>query len=137
MKYKVIIPEWSSGLNELLHAQEKRYDPRTRRMRVYNTEKTKNERMIRKCLAEQGYKDVVIRTPIAIRYCIYAKDKKHDRMNLGSCLDKCFCDALQTMGILSRDGWKDIVDIQFQYDIDTRNPRAEIEITEVKENTNE
>lgn len=133
MEYKVIIPNWNSGLNELLHHQEKRYDPRTRRMRVYNAEKTKNERMIRKCLKEQGFENVVFRPPLKIQYRIYAKDMKHDRMNLGSCLDKCFCDALQykDMKILNRDGWKEITDISFEYFVDTQNPRAEITIVEV------
>lgn len=132
MKYTVIIPNWNSGLNELLNHQEKRYDPRTRRMRVFNTEKTKNEKMIRKCLVEQGFANVVFKTPIAIKYTIYAKDMKHDRMNLGSCLDKCFCDALQTLKILKNDGWKDIVDVQFECYVDSKNPRAEIEITELE-----
>lgn len=133
MRYYVTIPNWNSGLNELLAHQEKRWDARLRRYRVFNTEKTKNERLIRKCLKEQGFDGVVLKTPIAIKYCIYAKDRKHDRMNLGSCLDKCFCDALQETKpkILSRDGWKDIVDIQFEYYVDEKNPRAEIEIVEV------
>ena len=131
MKYKAIIPDWNSGLNELLNHQEKRYDPRTRRMRVFNTEKTKNERKICKCLKEQGLDRVVLKTPIAIRYCIYAKDKKHDRQNLGSCLDKCFCDALQTLKVLRNDGWNEIVDIDFDYFVDSKNPRAEIEIEEL------
>lgn len=134
MKYKVIIPRWNSGLNELLNHQEKRYDPRTGKVRVYNSEKSNNERKIRKCLEEQGFKNVVFKTPIAIKYCIYAKDAKHDRMNLGSCLDKCFCDAIhkhKDMKLIRGDGWKDIVDIKFEYHIDSKNPRAEIEITEV------
>lgn len=133
MKYKLVIPDWNSGLNELLNHQEKRYDPRTRRMRVYNTEKTKNEKKIRKCLKEQGFEKIVFKPPIAIKYCIYAKDMKHDRMNLGSCLDKCFCDALQykDMKILKRDGWKDIVDVKFEYFVDSKNPRAEITVEEV------
>ena len=133
MKYKLVIPEWNSGLNELLNHQEKRYDPRTKRMRVFNTEKTKNEKKIRKCLKEQGFGKIVFKPPITIKYCIYAKDMKHDRMNLGSCLDKCFCDALQykDMKILNRDGWKDIVDVKFEYFVDSKNPRAEIVIEEV------
>ena len=133
MKYKIIIPNWNSGLNELLNRQEKRYDPRTHKMRVYNTEKTTNERKIRKCLEQQGMNKVVLNTPIAIKYRIFAKDKKHDRMNLGSCLDKCFCDALQSTKpkILHGDGWNDIVDIRFEYYVDSKNPRAEIEIIEV------
>ena len=86
MKYKVVIDNWTSGLNELLNHQEKRYDPRTHRMRVYNTEKVKNERKIRSCLQKQGLDKVRIENPIAIHYMIYAKDKKHDRQNMGSCL---------------------------------------------------
>lgn len=132
MTYKVIIPNWDSGLNELLNHQEKRYDPRTHRMRVYNTEKTKNEKMIRKCLEEQGFSNVRLKTPIAIDYLIYAKDKKHDRTNLSSCLDKCFCDALQTMKILKNDGFDDVVDVTQKVLLNRKNPRAEITITEVK-----
>ena len=132
MKYKVVIDNWTSGLNELLNHQEKRYDPRTHRMRVYNTEKVKNERKIRSCLQKQGLDKVKLKTPIAIHYRIYAKDKKHDRMNLGSCLDKCFCDALQTMKILSNDGFDDVVEIRFDYGIDRNDPRAEITITEMQ-----
>ena len=132
MKYKVVIDNWVSGLNELLNHQEKRYDPRTHRMRVYNTEKVKNERKIRSCLQKQGLDKVKLKTPIAIHYKIYAKDKKHDRMNLGSCLDKCFCDALQTMKILSNDGFDDVVEIRFDYGLDRNDPRAEITITEMQ-----
>lgn len=131
MIYRVCIPNWTSGLNELLNHQEKRWDPRLKKMRVYNTEKVKNEKLIRQCLAKQGMAKVKIEKPIAIHYMIYAKDKKHDRMNLGSCLDKCFCDAMQTMKILSNDGWNNIVDIRFDYSVDSRNPRAEIMITEL------
>ena len=131
MKYKVTINNWASGLNELLNHQEKKYDYRTKKMRVYNTEKTKNEKIIRECLRKQGMAKVRIEKPIAIHYMIYAKDKKHDRQNLGSCLDKCFCDAMQTLKILNNDGWNDIVKISFDYDIDNKNPRAEIIITEL------
>ena len=132
MKYKVVIPNWVSGLNELLNHQEKRWDARLHKMRVYNTEKVKNERLIRQCLMQQGMAKVKIEKPIAIHYMIYAKDKKHDRMNLGSCLDKCFCDALQTMKILRNDGFDNIVKITFDYDVDRKNPRAEIVITELE-----
>lgn len=130
-KYKVTIPNWSSGLNELLNHQEKRYDYRTKKMRVFNTEKVKNERLIRSAIQKQGLGKLKLNTPIAIHYHIFAKDKKHDRQNLGSCLDKCFCDALQTMKIIQNDGWNDIVKISFEYDIDVKNARAEITITEV------
>lgn len=131
MKYKVIIPDWNSGLNELLNSQTKKWDNRLKVMRVYNPEKSNNEKKIRRCLKDQKFENVKLKWPIQIDYMIYAKDQKHDRMNLGSCLDKCFCDALQTMKILSRDGWKNIVKINFDYDIDREHPRAEITITEL------
>ena len=131
MKYKVTINNWCSGLNELLNHQEKKYDYRSKKMRVFNTEKTKNEKIIRECLRRQGMAKVKIEKPIAIHYMIYAKDKKHDRQNLGSCLDKCFCDALQTMKILPNDAWDWVVKLSFDYDIDRQNPRAEIVITEL------
>ena len=131
MRYKVVIPNWVSGLNELLNHQEKRYDPRLKKMRVYNTEKVKNEKLIRQCLMKQNMAKVKIEKPIAIHYMIYAKDKRHDRMNLGACLDKCFCDALQTMKILPNDAWDWIVKVSFDYAVDRKNPRAEIVITEL------
>ena len=131
MKYKVIIPKWESGLNELLNAQQKKYDARLKKMRVFNPEKVKNEKIIRQCLIKQGMSKVKIEKPIAIHYKIYTPNKKHDRQNLGSCLDKCFCDALQTMKILHNDGWNDIVKLSFDYDVDVKNPRAEITITEL------
>lgn len=130
MKYSITIPGWNSGLNELLNHQEKRYDYRTKKMRVYNTEKVKNEKIIRQCLRKQGLGGIKIDKPIAIHYKIYAKDKKHDRQNLGSCLDKCFCDALQEMKILRNDSWDWVVKLSFDYDIDRENPRAEITISE-------
>lgn len=132
MKYKVIIPGWVSGLNELLNHQEKRYDPRLGRMRVFNTEKVKNEKKIRECIRKQGLEEVRIKKPVAIHYLIFAKNKKHDRQNLGSCLDKCFCDALQSMKILPNDTWDWVVKLSFDYDIDRINPRAEVTIIEVE-----
>ena len=131
MIYRVTIPSWTSGLNELLNHQEKRWDPRLKKMRVYNTEKVKNEKTIRNCLIKQGMAGVKITSPVQIDYKIYAKDKKHDRQNLGSCLEKCFADALQTMKILPNDSWDWIVMNTFDYDIDRENPRAEITITEL------
>lgn len=131
MKYKVIIPKWESGLNELLNSQQKKYDARLKKMRVFNPEKVKNEKIIRQCLVKQGMAKVKIEKPIAIHYKIYAPNKKHDRQNLGSCLDKCFCDALQTMKILPNDAWDWVVKLSFDYDVDRKYPRAEITITEL------
>ena len=132
MTYTVTIYGFDSGLNELLFHQEKRYDPRTHRMRVYNTEKTKNERIIRSCLQKQGFNKVKLKTPIMIDYMVYAKDRKHDRGNIYAAIDKCFCDALQTMKILENDTWDCVVGLTFDSTLDRENPRIEITITEVR-----
>lgn len=101
-----------------------------KKLRVFNTEKVKNERLIRQCLMKQGLGNIKIEKPVAIHYKIYARDKKHDRQNLGSCLDKCFCDALQEMKILRNDSWDWVVKLSFDYEIDRKDPRAEVTIME-------
>jgi len=131
MIFKVIINNFDSGLNELLNHQEKRYDYRTKKMRVYNTEKVKNEKLIRNCLMKQGMSKVRFEHPIAIHYMVYAKDKRRDRGNVFAAIDKCFCDALQTMKILPNDAWDWVVKLSFDSAIDRKNPRVEITITEL------
>lgn len=132
--YKVIVDNWDSGLNELLSHQEKRYDARTKRMRVYNTEKAKNEKLLRLCIQKAGLNHKnKLKTPVNIHYHIYAKNRKHDKMNLGSCIDKCFCDALQELKVISNDGWSEIGNVTFEFDVDKNMPRAEITIIESEE----
>ena len=132
MKHKMVIAPWYDGLNELLNGQQKKYDPRTKKMRVFNPVKAKNEKNIIKCLNKQGFSKVKINTPIAIHYKVYAQDKRHDRMNIVSCFDKCFCDAIQTAKLIRNDGYDDIVKVTFDYEIDKANPRVEVTITELQ-----
>lgn len=134
MRYKVVVNGFSSGLNELLHHQEKRWDRRLKRYRVYNTEKAKNDKLCKQALIKCGLKNLRIENPISINYTIYVKDKKHDRDNTEAAIKKSFQDALQQLKIIKNDGFDYILDSikPTRSFIDRSNPRVEIEIIEVE-----
>lgn len=131
MIYKLTIKNWSGGLNELLNGV--RYDWKSKR--VVNHVKADYEKKC--CDAIRFYsgelRGHVLKGPVVIHYRIYAKDMRHDRMNMGAAIDKAFCDALQKCGKIKNDGWNDILCATFDYAIDRVNPRVEIAIEEVTE----
>lgn len=127
--FKFTIKGFDSGLNELLNGVHFDYKLK----KIVNPEKKKNEGIMLRALRRvPELSGVKIHTPITIHYDIYAKDKRRDRMNIGSCFDKCFCDILQKAGFIENDGWNDIVDVSFSYDVDKLNPRVEVTITETE-----
>lgn len=123
--YKLTILGFDSGLNELLNGVH--FDYRTRRI-VNQVKKNNDEIMIRQIRFQLKDK---ITTPIVIHYAFYCKDKRRDRMNIASAADKSFEDALQKCGIISNDGWNNVLNCTFEFHIDKENPRIEITITEV------
>lgn len=131
MKYTVTVIGYDSGLNELLHHQEKRWDYRSQKMRVFNTEKTKNDRLcikaIRSCRELNG---VHIEKPIFVHYHFYCADKKRDKTNIAYAFCKSFLDSLQICKVIPNDGWANIENVDFTFEIDKKNPRviAEIEV---------
>lgn len=60
----------------------------------------------------------------------YCKDKKKDKDNIIAG-EKFIIDGLVNAGIIPNDGWKNIGSITHEFDIDVRNPRVEVQITEV------
>ena len=128
MTYKVIISKKNNtfplkGLNELLGSRL--YNPRTKR--YTNSVKTSNDRTclkaIKKCLPA-----VHIDKPIRCTYHIYTADKRHDRSNLYSAIEKSFLDALQIAKVIRNDGWDDVLDSIFHTEVDKENPRIVVEI---------
>ena len=128
MTYKVIISKKNNtfplkGLNELLGARL--YNPRTKR--YTSSVKTSNDRTclkaIKKCLPS-----VHIDKPIRCTYHIYTADKRHDRSNLYSAIEKSFLDALQIAKVIRNDGWDDVLDSVFHTEVDKENPRIVVEI---------
>ena len=128
MKYKVVISNPKKtfpikGLNELLAGMF--WNPRLKKFQ--NEVKANNDKVCR--LAIQKYmRGVKINKPIICRFTVFAKDKKHDRGNINSALEKSFMDALQQNNVIKNDGYDDVMDSVFYTELDSNNPRIEVEI---------
>lgn len=132
MTYKCIVKGYDSGLNELLNAQRQKYDPRTKRMRVYNSEKAKNDRLCCKAIRScQELNKTHIDKPIFVHYHFHVKDKKRDKTNIAYAFCKSFLDSLQQCKVISNDGWAQIYNVDFTFDVDVSNPRVVVEIEEI------
>ena len=128
MTYRVVITNASGtfpikGLNELLGGRI--YNYRTKK--YHNPVKSANDaiclRAIRKYM-----RGVKIDRPIQCTYWIYAQDKRHDRGNLYSAVEKSFLDALQLAKVISNDGFDQVYDSIFHTSVDKHNPHIEVEI---------
>lgn len=129
-KYFVEVKGFDSGLNELLNG--KWWNPRTHS--YINNEKAKNDRLCVNAIRKAGGSgDVKITPPIVIHYKFYLADKKHDRSNVQSAFIKSFEDALQKVGMLKNDGYKDVVGSTTDFAIDKQNPRVLVVIEEVEQ----
>lgn len=132
MKYKVIIQNQKhtfpiKGLNELLGSMF--WNPRLKKFQ--NQVKADNDKVCR--LAIQKYmRGVKIDKPIVCKFNVFAKDKKHDRGNINSALEKSFMDALQQRKVINNDGYDDVLDSVFHTELDRNNPRVEVEIEVVE-----
>lgn len=128
--YKLEVKGFDSGLNEVIG--KRIYDFRTKKYR--NTEKAKNDKLF--CNAIRFSKDLKgkkIDKPIVIHYKFYCKNKRRDRLNIAAAADKSFQDALQLTNVIKNDGFDDVLNVTFDFDLDKDNPRILIEIEEVKE----
>lgn len=131
MVYEVIISKKNNtfplkGLNELLGGRL--YNFRTKR--YHNPVKANNDKVcllaIKKCMP-----GVKINKPIKCTYWIFAADKRHDRSNLYSAIEKSFLDALQTAKVINNDGWEEVYDSEFHTYVDKKHPRVVVNIEEV------
>jgi Holliday junction resolvase RusA-like endonuclease len=60
----------------------------------------------------------------------YCPDKRKDKDNIMSA-QKFVFDALQQIGYIKNDGWKQIGDISHRFMVDKNNPRLEVELEEI------
>ena len=58
------------------------------------------------------------------------KVERRDKDNVASYAMKLIQDALRKIGYLSGDGWNQIENFDFEWDVDKKNPRIEVEIQE-------
>lgn len=132
MKYKVIIQNQKrtfpiKGLNELLSGRM--YNFRTKK--YHNPVKAENDKVCLKAI-KKYMPDVHIDKPIKCTYWIYAQDKRHDRGNLTSAVEKSFLDSMQIAKCICNDGYDDVLDSIFYTELDRNNPRVEVEIEVVE-----
>lgn len=132
MTYQVVISNAKrtfplKGLNELLGGRL--YNLRTKT--YHNSVKAENDKV---CLmAIRKYmRGVTIDKPIKCTYHIFAQDKRHDRSNLYSAVEKSFLDALQQANVIKNDGYDDVLDSLFITELSRDNPRIVVEIEEVE-----
>lgn len=129
MSYKCVVVGYKSGLNELLQAQQKRWDNRLKKLIVTNPEKAKNDRLCERAIRAQ-LKGVRIDNPVSIHYKFYVGDKKHDRSNIASGFVKSFEDALQHCKVIANDSYDLVLTPTYWFAVDRQNPRVEVEIIE-------
>ena len=127
MTYKLTIYGQMYGLNELLNGRY--YDKRTHS--YHNRIKNDNDNICVDAIRfSKSLRNITITKPIVIDYQIYAQNKKHDRMNLLSAIDKSFEDALQKANVIANDGWNDVLNTTHSFYVDAKDPRVEVTITE-------
>ena len=132
MKHKVIISKKNGtfpikGLNELLAGRF--YNQRTRTYQ--NPVKRDNDRVCLMAIRKQ-LGNLKIENPIKCIFYVFAQDKKHDRGNLSSSIEKSFLDAMQTAKVIKNDTWDNVLDSEFHTYLDRENPRVIVEIIEVE-----
>lgn len=130
MSYKCIVTGYNSGLNELLDAQIKRWDSRTKKLIVTNPVKAKNDNICTRAIRSQLH-GVRIDNPVFIEYKFYVPDKKHDRSNFASAFVKSFEDSLQHCKVISNDTYDLVLTPTYYFEVDRKNPRVEVEIVDV------
>lgn len=68
----------------------------------------------------------------AIKITCYEPNKKRDPSNVRAGAEKIILDALQNMGIIKNDNWARLEDCPALVELDRKNPRIEVVISEVE-----
>lgn len=71
----------------------------------------------------------IVHYPIGLKYTLYLPRRGTDLMNVGSVVDKFFCDCLVKAGIIPDDNCEYLNSVRFYFGgWDKENPRAIVEI---------
>lgn len=93
--------------------------------------KADNEQIV-KCAIYSQMRKVRITSPVVMEYHWYEVNKRRDLDNISSFGRKVIQDALVDTKVLVNDGWKEIKGFSDSFDVDSENPRIEVEIKEVE-----
>lgn len=119
----VIIPGRFAGLNEFVDANRRRHG----NWSAGNSMKQKDQYTIMQYLPR-----VHIDKPVYLEYTFYERNSRRDKDNISGYFHKIFQDALVQAGVLSGDGWKNIVGFSDAFYVDNKNPRIEVYIEVMK-----
>lgn len=122
MQKKIVIPGTLPGLNEYIQAE---------RSNRYQAAKLKRqtEDMIVMCIWEQA-PGVKFTGPVHISYIWYEANQRRDKDNIAFA-KKFIQDALVKAGVISNDGWQEIVSFADRFKVDKDNPRVEVIIESI------
>lgn len=115
---KITIPGRLAGLNEFIAATNHH------RMKGAALKKTEQERC-QWAMIEAKRKRICFDT-CKVKITWYEPNRHRDMDNISGFGRKVIFDALQTMGILKNDGWKQIKSITEYWAVDKQNPRIEV-----------
>lgn len=130
MKYRLTVKGFDSGLNEMLNLRATRFDGKHKT--YHNNVKGRNDDICKKAIRCSVLRNVKITKPIIVHYKFYCKDKRRDRLNVASAFEKSFADALQKCGVIKNDGWNDLLNVTYDFDVDKNHPRIIVEVEEVE-----
>lgn len=120
---KLVIPGSLPGLNEYITAE------RQHRQKAAAMKKQYEHAVI--LLIKTQLRGARVSGPVKMSYTWYEKDRRRDKDNVSSMGRKIIQDAMVKAGVLRNDGWADIDSFEDSFDVDKKNPRIEVQITEV------
>ena len=122
---RLVIPGRLPGMNEYITA-ERQHRQKAAAM------KRQCEHAVILCIKSQlrGKRFV---GKVQMDYTWYEKSQRRDKDNVSSMGRKITQDALVRSGAIQNDGWANIPGFSDKFAVDTKNPRIEVEITEVSE----
>lgn len=69
--------------------------------------------------------------PVILHYIVFEPNKKRDHDNTISVIMKYVQDTLQKCGVITNDGWSNVLNFTHDFYVDKNNPRVEVYIEEV------
>ena len=121
---KVVIPGEFPSLNEFIGENRRRNGS----WNGGNAMKQRDQRILETYIRKQIPK--ALRAPCRLRYTYFCKSRKRDLDNISGYFHKVFQDALVSSGRLPDDNWKYIIGFSDDFELDRKDPRIEVLITE-------
>lgn len=130
MKYELILDGIMPNLNDYLQGERIAIRKNGKFTTKGNVLKQEYQRKVVTEVRRQ-LMGIHIEKPVEIKYTYFEPNKKRDLDNISAFAHKVIQDGLVKGGLLSNDGWKNIIGFSDDFYVDKENPRIEILIREV------